>query len=140
MLPSPTEITNPAPSPSRIPPDSEIYSIQGPLLSRSAYRAPSLEINDFIEARPRNSSRSEKFSGRIGLKVSRGNECYLVMSTHVITEAILARSYRDTIFGRARNRFKKLEDDWNEHVNIWASGTEVCRPLLSNRNRILNKS
>jgi hypothetical protein len=141
VLPSSTEITNPASSyTSRIPPDSEIYSIQEPLPSPSVYRAPSLEINDFIEARPRNSSRREKFSGRVGLKISRDNQCYLVMSTHVITEAILARSYRDTIFGRTHNRFKKLGDDWNEHVNIWASNTKVCRSSFTSRNRILNKS
>jgi hypothetical protein len=141
MWPSSTEITDPvSSSPSHIPSGSEIYSIQGPPSSSSAYRTPSLEINDFIEARPRNSSRSEKFSGRIGLKVFRDNQCYLVMSTHIITEAILARSYRDTILGRAHTRFRRLGGDWNEHVNIWASSTKVCRSSSSSRNQSLNMS
>jgi hypothetical protein len=141
MWPSSTEITDPtSSSPSYIPSGSEIYSIQGPPPSSSAYKAPSLEINDFIEARSRNSSRREKSSGRIGLKVFRESQCYLVMSTHIITEAMLTKSYRDRIFGRAHDRFKKLGDDWNEHVNIWASNTKVCISSSSSRNRSLNKS
>jgi hypothetical protein len=53
-------------------------------------------------------------------------EPLVVMSTHVITEAILAKSHRDTIFSRGLdNRFKKLEDDWNEHVEIWAGDKKV---------------
>ncbi|KAI4694343.1 hypothetical protein J4E81_006560 [Alternaria sp. BMP 2799] len=102
----------------------------GTLRSASAVRAsaqspaygPSLKCNDLIEARP-NHNPNETFSGLIGLKVGRHGSPYILMSTHVITEAILARSRRNLLRGRKRgDRVKKLEDDWNEHVEIWAAG------------------
>lgn len=51
------------------------------------------------------------------------------MSTHVITEAILAKSQLSGFFGR-RDHVEKLEDDWNEHVDIWA-GNEKVRKVYS---------
>ncbi|CAN9279062.1 unnamed protein product [Alternaria sp. RS040] len=97
------------------------------LPSQSVTRYPSLKLNDFIEARPLSNHRRERFSGRVGLRVARaGLEPLVVMSTHVITEAILAKSHRDTILGRGpENRFKKLVDDWNEHVEIWARDRKI---------------
>jgi hypothetical protein len=46
------------------------------------------------------------------------------MSTHVITEAMLVKSHREAIFGRSRDRFEKLGDDWNKSVEVWA-GNEI---------------
>ncbi|KAH7384176.1 hypothetical protein DE146DRAFT_668025 [Phaeosphaeria sp. MPI-PUGE-AT-0046c] len=86
---------------------------------------PALRLNDFIEARPKANHRKEKYAGRIGLKVLRANQPYLVMSTHAITEAILAKSHRETFFGRGRGRFDKLDDDWNEHIDIWAGNEKI---------------
>jgi hypothetical protein len=83
--------------------------------------SPSLKLNNFIEARP--SHRKEKYSGRIGLKVAKGSEPYVLMSTHVITEAILAKSHRDRAFDR--DRFEKLESDWNKCAEIWAGNERV---------------
>lgn len=79
-----------------------------------------LKLNDFIEARPKSIHRKEKYAGRIGLKVAKAGEPYLIMSTHVITEAILAKSHRTALFPRTRGCFGKLEEDWNNHVEIWA--------------------
>lgn len=84
-----------------------------------------MKLNDFIEARPKATHRKEKFSGRIGLKVAKGGDSYLIMSTHIITEAILAKSHREAIFGRGRDRFEKLDDDWNEHIDIWAGNEKL---------------
>ncbi|KAH6876043.1 hypothetical protein BKA58DRAFT_419428 [Alternaria rosae] len=96
--------------------------------AQSLANIPSLKLNDFIEARPKSNHRSEKFSGRVGLKVSRTGITMILMSTHVITEAILAKSYRDSILGRKHDeRVQKLEDDWNEHVEIWAGGENICQ-------------
>lgn len=88
-----------------------------------------LELNDFIEAKPKSSLRKERFSGRIGLKVAKGDETYLLMSTHVITEAILSKFSLSGILN-LRDRFDKLDDDWNEHVEIWA-GNEKASSHLS---------
>ncbi|KAF2681618.1 hypothetical protein K458DRAFT_420388 [Lentithecium fluviatile CBS 122367] len=46
------------------------------------------------------------------------------MSTHVITEAILAKSHIGGLFGR-RDRLKKLDGDWNEHIEIWAGNERI---------------
>jgi hypothetical protein len=85
----------------------------------------SLQLNDFIEARVKSSSKKEKFAGRIGLKVEKCGDPYLLMSTHVITEAILAKSHMGGMFSR-KDRLEKLDDDWNEHVEIWAGNEKVC--------------
>ncbi|KAF2797368.1 hypothetical protein K505DRAFT_235687 [Melanomma pulvis-pyrius CBS 109.77] len=87
--------------------------------------APSLQLNDFIEARTKSSHRKEKFAGRIGAKVVKDGEPYLVMSSHVITEAILAKSHRAALFGRNKDRFEKLDGDWNEHAEIWAGNDKI---------------
>ncbi|KAH5032194.1 hypothetical protein HBH76_163270 [Parastagonospora nodorum] len=84
-----------------------------------------LKLNDFIEARPKSGHRKEKYAARIGLKVAKAGEPYLVMSTHVIAEAILARSYRTALFPRTRGSFDKLEEDWNKHVEIWAHNERI---------------
>jgi hypothetical protein len=138
MWPSSTEMANPASSSSsHTPTRSELSNILHHPPTSSAHGIHSLGINDFIEARPRHGYRSEKFSGRIGLKVLRDNQCYLLMSTHIITEAILVRSHRNSFFGRTHHRFKKLEDDWNEHVGIWAGNTKVCEPSSFSCKRML---
>ncbi|KAL1797949.1 hypothetical protein ACET3X_004555 [Alternaria dauci] len=92
----------------------------------SAHKS-NIKLNNFIEARPLSNHRKDKFSGRIGLKVVMGyGEPLIVMSSHVITEAVLARSYRDTILGwKSENRLRRLNDDWNAHVEIWAGGEKI---------------
>jgi len=84
-----------------------------------------LQLNDFIEARTKSSHRKEKFAGRIGAKVVKDGEPYLVISSHVVTEAILAKSHRAALFGRNKDRFEKLDGDWNEHIEIWAGNEKV---------------
>jgi hypothetical protein len=84
-----------------------------------------LKLNDFIEARPRANHRKEKYSGRIGLQVTRSGDPFLIMSTHIITEAILAKSHREALFGRGRGRLDKLDDDWNEHIEVWAGNEKI---------------
>ncbi|EUC48838.1 hypothetical protein COCMIDRAFT_33704 [Bipolaris oryzae ATCC 44560] len=91
--------------------------------SRQSRPAQSLQINDLIEARVSFIPRT-KFEGRIGLKVAKNgqlDQTYLVMSTHVITEAILSK----TLISRTRNRIRRLQDDWNEHVEICAGGSKI---------------
>jgi meiosis-specific transcription factor NDT80 len=79
-----------------------------------------LQLNDFIEARVSSTSR-DKFAGRIGLRVAKDSQPYLVMSTHTITEAILSKSF----FGLNREPMKRLQDDWNKHAEIWAGNVKV---------------
>ncbi|KAH6642314.1 hypothetical protein C7974DRAFT_303401 [Boeremia exigua] len=92
------------------------------LLSNSApsLSTNSLELNDFIEARGK-SIQKERYTGRIGLSVARDNAQYLTMSSHVIAEAILAKS----LFGRGRSHPERLQDDWNLHADIWAGNTKI---------------
>ncbi|CAN9276950.1 unnamed protein product [Alternaria alternata] len=87
---------------------------------------PSLELNDFIEARPLSKNIKERFSGRIGLKVTSGDVPLLVMSTHIITGAIVAKSRRDVMFGRKiEERLARLKNNWNDHVEIWVSDKKI---------------
>jgi hypothetical protein len=95
-------------------------------LAQSLANNQSLKLNDFIEARPLSNHRKERFSGRISLKVAKHGISLIVMSTHVITEAVLAKSHRDTLLGRKHDdRYRRLDDDWNEHVEIWAGSGKV---------------
>lgn len=80
----------------------------------------SLQINDFIEARVTSTSR-DKFTGRIGLQVVKEGQLFLVMSSHIITEAILSKSF----FGMSRDRTKRLREDWNSHAEVWAGNSKV---------------
>jgi hypothetical protein len=89
-------------------------------------KSPSLKLNDSIEARPLSNHRKENYAGRVGLKVAREGVQFLVMSTHIITEAILAKSHRDVVLTLWRNdQLKRLKDDWNDHVNICAWDQKV---------------
>ncbi|KAH8624730.1 hypothetical protein IG631_20195 [Alternaria alternata] len=96
------------------------------LSAKSFVKQPSLKLNDLIEARPLSNHRREKFSGRIGLKVSKFGIPLIVMSTHVITEAIIAKSHRDTLLGRKdEDRVAKLQGDWNARAEIWTGHGKI---------------
>ncbi|KAF2112994.1 hypothetical protein BDV96DRAFT_496981 [Lophiotrema nucula] len=84
-----------------------------------------LQLNDLIEARAKSSHKKDKFAGRIGLKVGKEGYEYLVMPTHVITEAILAKSGRSSLFGRRKEPTEQLEGDWNEQVELWAGNEKI---------------
>lgn len=109
-----------------IPSQVQTSRSRSPLLPLSSLFRPSrsvqpLQINDLIEARTGSSTR-EKFSGRIGMKVvSRQGEPLLLMSSHVITAAILGKSFLGTNWNPSR----RLRDDWNEHAEICAGGAKV---------------
>ncbi|KAF2466192.1 uncharacterized protein BDR25DRAFT_294329 [Lindgomyces ingoldianus] len=119
MTPSKTEIIN-----SKSSQGSGLSSRLGLFRPSSSLLVQTHRLNDFIEARTKSTLKEGRFSGRIGLRTSTGSESYLVMSTHVITEAILSKSNRLSIFSRKRNSYENLESDWNEHVEIWA-GNEL---------------
>lgn len=134
MLPSATDTSRATTSGSPVGPHGISGSFRPASLSaQSVTRYPSLKLDDFIEARPLSNHTRDRFSGRVGLRVARaGVEPLVVMSTHVITEAILAKSRRDTIFGRSLDdRLRKLEDDWNDHVEIWAGDRKVSACHIS---------
>lgn len=82
----------------------------------------SVHLNDFVEVRAGSSSR-EKYSGRIGLKIARQGDPRLLMSTHVITEAILGKFSFG--LGISRDPTRRLRDDWNQQVVIMARNTKV---------------
>ncbi|KAH7113894.1 hypothetical protein B0J11DRAFT_445667 [Dendryphion nanum] len=129
MLPSRTETAKSRISQSSHGSSSKLSNMFSPSRASSASQshtsALSLKLNDFIEVRSKSSHRKEKFAGRIGMKVVKDGELYLVMSTHVITEAILAKSQRSSIFGRSRDPLDQLEGDWNEQVEIWAGNEKI---------------
>jgi hypothetical protein len=127
MLPSSTETTETNPVLNLQ--TSSISSLFRQSRTSTGSSNSTLKLNDFIEARPKANHRKEKYSGRIGLKVIKAGNPYLIISTHIITEAILAKSHRDALFGRGRGRgrgrYDKLDDDWNEHIDIWAGNEKV---------------
>lgn len=123
MLPSTIETTKTKPS--FVSQTSGLSSMFHSSRQSTSSSSPSLKLNDFIEARPKAILRKEKYSGRVGLKVIKANIPYLLMSTHIVTEAILEKSHRDAIFGRGRDRSAKLDGDWNEHVEIWAGNEAI---------------
>jgi hypothetical protein len=90
---------------------------------RSPRPDPQLQLNDFVEVRAGSSSR-EQYSGRIGLKVGKNEDTHLLMSTHVITEAILGKAF----FGLgmlSRDSTRRLRDDWNTQIEIIAKNSKV---------------
>jgi hypothetical protein len=90
---------------------------------RSPRPDPLLQLNDFVEVRAGSNSR-ERYSGRIGLKVGKDAETHLLMSTHVITEAILGKAF----FGLgmlSRDPTRRLRDDWNNQIEIMAKNSKV---------------
>jgi hypothetical protein len=123
MQPSSTEITETKPVLN--PQTSSLSSLFRQSRTSTGSSNSTLKLNDFIEARPKANHRKEKYSGRIGLKVIKAGNPYLIMSTHIITEAIMAKSHRDALFGRGRGRYDKLDDDWNEHTDIWAGNEKI---------------
>jgi hypothetical protein len=125
MLPSSTATTRT--DPVLNPQSTSLSSLFRRSRTSTGSSNPPLKLNDFIEARPKANHRNEKFSGRIGLQVTDNfsDDPFLVMSTHIITEAILARSHRDALLGRSRSRFEKLDGDWNELVDIWAGNEKI---------------
>jgi len=108
--------------------------VSAPSASSKAYKrfnaanassSSTLRLNDFIEARPTKSHGTDRYAGRIGLKVARQGDPFLIMSTHVITEALLAKSHRNMFTSRGKDSFEKLRGDWNEHVDIWAGNERM---------------
>lgn len=82
--------------------------------------ATALQLNDFIEARGTSAQRL-KYAGRIGLRVAKDGSQFLLMSSHVITEAILSRSF----LGAGRVHMERLKEDWNLYAEIWAANERV---------------
>jgi hypothetical protein len=124
MVPSST-IETTQPKPTLESQSSGLSSIFKQSRPSSGSSGAAIKLNDFIEARSKGNHRKERFTARVGLKITKAGEPYLVMSTHVIVEAILAKSQRTAFFPRSRGRFDKLDDDWNEHVEIWAKNENI---------------
>ncbi|KAF1996799.1 hypothetical protein P154DRAFT_442654 [Amniculicola lignicola CBS 123094] len=122
MIPAKTETKSKAVQTTQTSTMSSIFS---QLTGRPTHNVVSqpLQLNDFIEARMKSTLRKEKFAGRIGLRVAKDGESKLLMSSHVITEAILGRSHRPAIF--RKEPYEVLERDWNEQVEIWAGNEKV---------------
>ncbi|KAF9700133.1 hypothetical protein EKO04_002027 [Ascochyta lentis] len=87
-------------------------------LFHSPKPAQTLQLNDMIEARARKRSifrERDQYAGRFGLRVAREGGVFLIMSSHVICEAILGKSLdRD-----------KLRGDWNEQVELFAGNSKI---------------
>jgi hypothetical protein len=91
-------------------------------LSQNA-QPPLLQLNDKIEARAAHSIRkTHGYVGRIGLQVTKDNQPYLIMATHVITQAMI---HKDRISARLGRGPKELPADWKEKVEIWAANEKV---------------
>jgi hypothetical protein len=88
--------------------------------------ATTLQLNDFIEARG-SSGQKQKYAGRIGLRVAKEGSQFLLMSSHVITEAILSRSF----LGAGRVHIERLKEDWNRYAEIWAANERVSFIAIS---------
>ncbi|KAF1995536.1 hypothetical protein P154DRAFT_343151 [Amniculicola lignicola CBS 123094] len=83
------------------------------------------KLNDHIEARTKSTLRQGRFSGRIGLRTTcKDGNPYLLMSSHVITEALISRARR-SVFSLKPDADEILEGDWNNHVEIWAGNAKA---------------
>ncbi|KAH3983135.1 hypothetical protein HBI56_147310 [Parastagonospora nodorum] len=88
--------------------------------------AQSLQLNDFIEARPTKSrGKATRYSGRIGLQVSHNGLQRVIMSTHVITQAMIQRDRSFASLIRGRVRANELPKDWVKRAEIWARNEKV---------------
>jgi len=99
--------------------------------AQSSAKKTSLKLNDFKEARPLSAHRREKYTGRVGLKVAREGSPFVVMSTHIITEAILAKSSWEAVRSLwSDTQLTRLDHDWNDYIEIWASDQKVSEYLI----------
>lgn len=130
MLPTKTETMKTKSSQSSQ--STRLSSMFGSSRNSTISLSQTLQLNDFIEARSKSSHRKDKFAGRIGLKVTNGGDPFLIMSSHVITEAILAKSNIASMFSR-RGRSDRLDTNWNDHVEIWAGNEKVASKSKSTR-------
>lgn len=80
---------------------------------------PPLSINDTISAATVKPTKP-KFNGKIGLRVLRDNHPYLVTSSHIITEAITART-----MPMMPPSLKRLRESWKEQVEIVVGNVKV---------------
>jgi hypothetical protein len=139
MLPSTAEISDVKPSSRSMSTFNSALDLLGlaRLPAQSSTRTPSLKLNNFIEARPLSNHLKEKYVGRIGLKLSREDRLFIVMSTHIITEAILGKSHWEAMLNLRRDaELKKLKNDWNDHTRIWAGDQKVStRHMLTSATR-----
>ncbi|ORY19625.1 hypothetical protein BCR34DRAFT_471634 [Clohesyomyces aquaticus] len=119
MLPTKTETMN-----SKVSQTSGLSSRLGLFRPSSTAITQPHRLNDFIEARTKSTLKEGRFSGRIGLRTTKGEEPYLIMSTHVITEAVLAKASALSVF-RKRHNYERLGSDWNQHVEIWAGNEKI---------------
>ncbi|KAH4023843.1 hypothetical protein HBH70_077020 [Parastagonospora nodorum] len=88
--------------------------------------AQSLQLNDFIEARPTKSrGKATRYSGRIGLQVSHNGLQCVIMSTHIITQAMIQRDRSFASLIRGRVRANELPKDWVKRAEIWARNDKV---------------
>jgi hypothetical protein len=123
MIPSSIETTRTRPVPN--PQTSGLSGLFRPSRTSTGSSNSTVKLNDFIEARPKSNHSKVEYSGRIGLKVVKADCPYLIMPTHIITEAILAKSHLAALFVRGHDRFDKLNDDWNEHIDVWAGNEKI---------------
>lgn len=79
-----------------------------------------LKVGSMVEARVEGAKRTERFQGKIGLMAEANERYYLVVSSHVLTQA-LAAAKSDRFPGQ----------DWIDCVDVAASngGREVPRPF-----------
>lgn len=109
--------------------------------SSSTNANPKITLSSAIEARsndPKGKSKSkEAHFGRIGVRtnVENGKNAgvYLVMSSHVITSSLLARSRGpfQKLFGSSRS--PQLEDGWFEDADIWIQDRKVSNSRYLSR-------
>ena len=108
--------------------------------ARSPAKKTTLKFNAFIEARPLSTHRRGEHAGRMGLKVARKGSPFVVMSTHIITGAILAKSRWEAIFSLWSNaRFARLEDDWNDRIEVWAGDQKVSIHLTFTNSNVTHR-
>jgi hypothetical protein len=84
-------------------------------------------LNDYIEARTTSMGVKDKFTGRIGLRVCKNDSSFLVMSTHVITEAIISKPRRLSFIGLGRGQLDlaRLSAPWGPQVEIRSGNQKI---------------
>jgi tetratricopeptide (TPR) repeat protein len=88
--------------------------------------AHSLELNQTIEARAKDSPSKEKFAGRLGLRTTKGSKTYLTISSHVVTSVLSPKKRLASIFSWLRGSSNQLKENWPNDVEIWATNKRVC--------------
>ncbi|RDW63489.1 hypothetical protein BP6252_11034 [Coleophoma cylindrospora] len=98
---------------------------QSPPARRVPNARSRIELESIVEARPKNVKSQTQYNGRIGVKTIKDGKIYLTMSSHVITESLLAKNRGPLLRRLFRTSRSTLNENWHKEVDICIQGAKI---------------